>query len=122
MAQAHATHSDAATMSAALICLSFFHFPFKRGSYRGQMLSVFEALPTKQGGHRAALAHQSPRHPAAHKLHRGSLLESLLDGHLHHILNRLDRVAPAARAIARDRLQQATAFATTCSGLTEFNL
>ncbi len=25
-----------------------------------------------------------------------------LDGHLHHVLNRLDRVAPAARAIARE--------------------
>jgi hypothetical protein len=30
VAQAHATHSDAATMSAALICLSLFHFPFER--------------------------------------------------------------------------------------------
>lgn len=59
-------------MSATLICLSLFHFPSERGSYRGQMLSVFEALPTKQSGHRAALAHQLGKgveRRAAHRQH-----------------------------------------------------
>jgi hypothetical protein len=86
---------------------------------RDVFISVFEALPAKQGGHRAALTHQSPRHPAAYQLQRGSLLEGLLDGHLHHVFDRLDRVAPAARARVRDRLQQASTFATTFSGLAE---
>jgi hypothetical protein len=72
---------------------------------------TYETASAQQGGHRAALGHQSARLVAAHQLQGGPLLQRLLERQLHHVLDRLERVAAAGRALDRKLRPQPAATA-----------